>query len=58
VLTDPTLPITDVHATVKAGVEIPQGGAEGMLITLGGRFGAYGFYLPKHKPVFPGTWST
>jgi hypothetical protein len=26
VLTDPTLPITDVHATVKAGVEIPQGG--------------------------------
>ena len=36
----------------KADVEIPQGGAEGMLITQGGRFGGYGFYLLKNKPVF------
>jgi arylsulfatase A-like enzyme len=36
----------------KAEVEIPQGGAEGMLITQGGRFGGYGFYLLKNKPVF------
>jgi arylsulfatase A-like enzyme len=36
----------------KAEVEIPQGGAEGMLITQGGRFGGYGFYLLKGKPVF------
>ncbi len=35
-----------------AEVEIPQGGAEGMLITQGGRFGGYGFYLLKNKPVF------
>jgi arylsulfatase A-like enzyme len=36
----------------KAEIEIPQGGAEGMLITAGGRFGGYGFYLLKGKPVF------
>jgi arylsulfatase len=36
----------------KVDVDIPQGGAEGMLITQGGRFGGYGFYLLKNKPVF------
>jgi arylsulfatase len=36
----------------KAEVEIPQGGADGMLITQGGRFGGYGFYLLRSKPVF------
>jgi len=36
----------------KVDVEIPQGGAEGMLITQGGRFGGYGFYVLKNKPVF------
>jgi arylsulfatase A-like enzyme len=39
----------------KVDIEIPQGGAEGMLITQGGRFGGYGFYLVKSKPVF--TWN-
>jgi arylsulfatase len=38
--------------TIKAEVEIPAGGAEGMLLTSGGRFGGYGFYLLKGKPVF------
>ena len=38
--------------TITAEVEIPQGGAEGMLNTLGGRFGGYGLYLLKGKPVF------
>ncbi len=36
----------------KAEVEIPESGAEGMLITQGGRFGGYGLYLLKSKPVF------
>ena len=36
----------------KAEVEIPEGGAEGMLITQGGRFAGYGFYVAKNKPVF------
>jgi arylsulfatase len=37
---------------ITAEVEIPPGGAEGMLVTDGGRFGGYGFYLLKGKPVF------
>jgi arylsulfatase A-like enzyme len=38
--------------TITAEVEIPRGGAEGMLNTLGGRFAGYGLYLLKGKPVF------
>ncbi len=38
--------------TFTAEVEIPQQGAEGMLLTQGGRFGGYGLYLLKGKPVF------
>ncbi|HKI35108.1 MAG TPA: sulfatase-like hydrolase/transferase [Gemmataceae bacterium] len=38
--------------TITADVEVPKGGAEGMLNTNGGRFGGYGFYLLKGKPVF------
>jgi arylsulfatase len=39
----------------KAEIEVPQGGGEGMLITQGGRFGGYGFYILKGKPLF--TWN-
>jgi len=38
--------------SITADVEIPSRGAEGMLNTLGGRFGGYGLYLVKGKPVF------
>jgi hypothetical protein len=38
--------------TITADVEIPQGGGDGMIVTEGGRFGGYGFYLLKGKPVF------
>jgi len=38
--------------SITAEVEIPSRGAEGMLNTLGGRFGGYGLYLVKSKPVF------
>jgi arylsulfatase len=38
--------------TVTADIEVPAGGAEGMLLTSGGRFGGYGFYLLKGKPVW------
>jgi arylsulfatase len=38
--------------TITADVDVPQGGGEGMLATLGGRFGGYGLYLLKGKPVF------
>ncbi len=35
-----------------ADIEVPEGGAEGMIVTSGGRFGGYGFYLKDSKPVF------
>ena len=31
--------------TITAEVEIPEGGAEGMIVTQGGRFGGYGLFL-------------
>jgi arylsulfatase len=37
---------------IKAEVVIPKGGAEGMLLTHGGRFSGWGFYLLDGKPVF------
>src|SRR5262249_51309290 len=38
--------------TITAEVEVPEGGGDGMIATLGGRFGGYGLYLLKGKPVF------
>ena len=38
--------------SISADVEIPEGGAEGMLNTNGGYIGGYGLYLLKGKPVF------
>jgi arylsulfatase len=38
--------------TIAAEIEVPQNGGEGMIATLGGRFGGYGLYLLKGKPVF------
>jgi arylsulfatase A-like enzyme len=45
--------------TITAEVTIPEGGAEGMIVTEGGRFGGYGLFLSKGvmgirsgKPVF------
>jgi len=37
---------------ITADVEVPAGGGNGMLVTAGGRFGGWGFYLLKGKPVF------
>jgi arylsulfatase len=41
--------------TMTAEIEIPQEGAEGVLVTDGGHLNGYGFYLLKSKPVF--TWN-
>ena len=38
--------------TVSADITVPANGAEGMLLTSGGRFGGYGFYLKNGKPVW------
>jgi len=37
---------------ITADIEVPQGGGNGMLATAGGRFGGWGLYLLKGKPVF------
>jgi arylsulfatase len=44
--------ILNASYTITADIEVPQGGAEGMILTSGGRFAGYGFYLLKGKPVF------
>src|SRR6202012_3959770 len=41
--------------TITADIAVPQGGGDGMMVTDGGRFGGYGMYLLKGKPVF--TWN-
>jgi Sulfatase len=38
--------------TITAEVEVPQGGGDGMIVTEGGRWGGYGLYVLKGKPVF------
>ncbi len=44
--------ILDKDFTITADVTIPEGGASGMIVTMGGRFGGYGLYLLNGKPVF------
>ena len=44
--------ILDKDYTITAEITVPEGGAEGMIVTMGGRFGGYGLFLQKGKPVF------
>ena len=44
--------LLDTSYTITADITVPAGGAEGMILTSGGRFAGYGFYLLKGKPVF------
>jgi arylsulfatase len=44
--------ILNTSYTFTADIDVPQGGAEGMIVTSGGRFAGYGFYLLKGKPVW------
>jgi arylsulfatase len=44
--------LLDASYTITATITVPDGGAEGMILTSGGRFAGYGFYLLKGKPVF------
>jgi arylsulfatase A-like enzyme len=38
--------------TITADVDVPQGGGNGMIATIGGRWGGWGLYLLNGKPVF------
>jgi arylsulfatase A-like enzyme len=44
--------VLNTSYTITADIDVPQGGAEGVIVTRGGRFGGYGLYLLKGKPVF------
>lgn len=43
--------VLNTSYTITAEIEVPQGGAEGNIVSEGGRFGGYGLYLLKGKPV-------
>ena len=47
--------VLNTSYTITANIEVPQGGADGAIVSEGGRFGGYGLYLLKGKPVF--TWN-
>ena len=38
--------------SIVAEIDVPEGGAEGMILTSGGRFAGYGMYLLEGRPVF------
>jgi arylsulfatase len=45
--------ILNASYTITAEIDVPSGAApQGMILTSGGRFGGYGFYLKDGKPVF------
>ena len=44
--------ILNASYTFVADVTVPADGGNGMIITQGGRFGGYGFYIDKGKPTF------
>jgi arylsulfatase len=52
------LPLSDAPSilnksyTITAELEVPRSGAEGVIVTAGGRFAGYGLYLLNGKPVF------
>jgi arylsulfatase len=37
---------------LSAEIEVPEGGAEGLIVTQGGRFSGWGLYLKNGKPTF------
>ena len=47
--------ILNTSYTWTAEVEVPADGGSGMIVTAGGRFAGYGFYILKGKPTF--TWN-
>lgn len=52
-LPDPAFPeVKNKSFTLTAAVDIPAQGAEGVLVTEGGRFGGWGLVMYKSKPSF------
>jgi arylsulfatase A-like enzyme len=50
---DGTAPnLLNISYIITADIDLPEGGADGIIVTEGGRFGGYGMYLLNAKPVF------
>ena len=45
-------PLLNRSFTISAEITVPDGGAEGMLVTQGGEASGYGLYVVNSKPVF------
>ena len=43
--------------TVTAEVEVPEGGADGVIIAQGGRFGGWSLYVKDGKPAYCHNWA-
>ena len=46
------LNIKNTSKTITAELEIPEGGANGVLLTQGGRFGGWSLYMKDGKPAY------
>jgi len=44
--------LTNRAYRITAEIDVPKGGANGMIVTHGGRFGGYGLYLVQGRPKF------
>jgi hypothetical protein len=42
--------------TITVDVEVPQGGANGVILAQAGRFGGWSFYLKDGKPTYTYNW--
>jgi arylsulfatase len=46
------LNVKNQSKTITAEIEIPKGGADGVLLTQGGRFGGWSLYMKDSKPAY------
>jgi arylsulfatase A-like enzyme len=44
--------IINTHYEIRADIEVPEGGASGMILAHGGRFGGYGLMFDAGRPQF------
>ena len=46
----------NLDVSITADVEIPSEGAEGVLLSLGGRFGGFSFFIQKNRLSYTYNW--
>ena len=44
--------LLNASCTITVDIEVPEAGAEGLILSSGGRSGGYGVYMLKGRPVF------